>query len=64
MVAVLASGGGSGWYLAGGLGLLLWIVLLIFLGIKTLRKGHWVLFLIGLLLPVVWVLGAILPPRR
>ena len=61
---VLASSGLAGWYTAGALGFLLWLVLLIFLGIKTLRNGHWVIFVIGLAIPVAWILGVLLPPRR
>ena len=44
--------------------LLLWLVLFIFLGIKTLRKGHWVMFLIGIVLPIFWIIGALIPARR
>ena len=65
MVAVvLASSGLAGWYTAGALGFLLWLVLLIFLGVKTLRNGHWVMFLIGLVIPILWLFGALMSPRR
>ena len=47
----------------GGLGLL-YLVLLITLGILTIRKGHWVMFLIGIPLPIFWLIGALMPPRR
>ena len=42
------------WITTGTLAALLWLVLFIFLGIKTLRKGHWVMFLIGIVLPIYW----------
>ena len=40
----------------------LWVVLLITLGIASLRKGHWIFFLIGIPIPVFWVIGALMPP--
>ena len=61
---VLASAGGVGWYALGVAGFLLWAVLLIFFGIKTLRRGHWVMFLLGFVIPICWVIGAFLSPRR
>ena len=39
-----------------------WVVLLITLGITSLRKGHWIFFLIGIPIPVFWVIGALMPP--
>jgi hypothetical protein len=46
-----------------GLGVL-YFVLLVTLGIVTIRKGHWILFVVGLFLPLLWLLGAVLPPVR
>jgi hypothetical protein len=40
----------------------LWVVLLITLGITSIRKGHWIFFLIGIPIPVFWVIGALMPP--
>ena len=40
----------------------LWVVLLITLGITSIRKGHWIFFLIGIPIPVFWVIGARLAP--
>ena len=42
----------------------IYIVLLITLGVMTIRKGHWVMFLIGILIPIFWIIGALMPPRR
>jgi hypothetical protein len=42
----------------------LYLVLLITLGIMSIRKGHWVMFLFGLILPIFWLIGALLPTRR
>jgi hypothetical protein len=47
-----------------GLWSVLYILLLITLGILSIRKGHWVMFLIGLFLPIFWIIGALLPSRR
>jgi len=43
---------------------ILWLVLLITLGVTSLRKGHWVMFLVGLFVPIFWIIGALIPPRR
>ena len=43
---------------------IIYFVLLITLGILSIRKGHWVMFIIGIFLPLFWLIGAILPPRR
>jgi hypothetical protein len=45
-----------------GFGALLYIVLLITLGVMTLRKGHWVMFVLGIFLPLFWLIGAVIPP--
>ena len=46
-----------------GLGIL-YFVLLLTLGIISIRKGHWVMFLIGIVFPLFWLIGALMPPRR
>ena len=47
----------------------LWIVLgalyltaLVVLGIATLRKGHYVLFFVGFVFPILWIFGAMMAP--
>jgi hypothetical protein len=50
------------WY-GIGFGALLYFVLLVTLGVMTLRKGHWVMFIIGIFLPILWLIGAVIPPR-
>ena len=32
----------------------------IFLGLATLRKGHYWLFWIGFILPILWIIGALI----
>ena len=44
-----------------GLGAI-YIVLMITLGILSIRKGHWVMFILGIFLPLFWLIGALLPP--
>jgi hypothetical protein len=45
-----------------GLSVVLYLVLLVSLGVTSIRKGHWVMFLIGLFLPLFWLIGALMPP--
>ena len=47
------------WYF--GLGAI-YLVLIITLGILSIRKGHWVMFLIGIIFPLFWLIGALMPP--
>ena len=42
----------------------LYLVLLFTVAVITFRKGHWVLGLIGFFIPVLWLVGAVLPARR
>ena len=51
------------WYSTGGLGLL-YFVLMITLGVITIRKGHWVMFIIGIFIPLLWIIGALMPPKN
>ena len=41
----------------------LWLVLLWLLGVPTLVKGRVVLFVVGILVPLLWAVGALLPAR-
>jgi hypothetical protein len=52
------------WYGVGGGLAILYVVLLVTLGILTIRKGHWVMFILGLFLPLFWIIGALMRPRR
>jgi hypothetical protein len=42
----------------------IYLVLMITLGILAIRKGHWVMFIIGIFIPLFWIIGAMLPPTR
>jgi len=48
------------WALLG----VLYLVLLVVLGLSTLRKGHYVLFFVGFFLPFLWLIGAVIRPTR
>jgi hypothetical protein len=41
---------------------LLYILLFLFLGIRSIKRGHWIMFLIGIFIPLFWLIGALLPP--
>ena len=41
-----------------------YVVLLITLGILSIRKGHWVMFIIGIFIPLFWIIGAIMPRKE
>ena len=46
------------WIILGVLYIALWVTL----GMTTLRKGHTALFWIGIIFPVLWIVGAIMAP--
>jgi hypothetical protein len=46
-----------------GLGAI-YLVLLVTLGVMTLRQGHWVMFILGIPFPLFWLFGALRPPTR
>ena len=45
-----------------GIGALLWIVLFIWLGLRTLRNGHGWMFIFGIFFPLLWIFGAFIRP--
>ena len=48
------------WGLLGAI----YLVLMLVLGITSLRKGHWVMFIIGIFIPLFWIIGAVIPPKQ
>jgi hypothetical protein len=46
------------WILLG----VLYLTALILLGVATLRKGHTVLFFVGIVFPILWIVGAMIAP--
>jgi hypothetical protein len=43
---------------------ILYLVLLITLGIMSIRKGHWIMFIVGIFLPLFWIIGALMSPAQ
>jgi hypothetical protein len=41
-----------------------YVALFVTLGLMSLRKGHWVMFLIGIPVPIFWIIGALMPPTQ
>ncbi len=41
---------------------ILYVVLFIVLGVRTLRNGHWIMFIVGIFIPLFWIIGAVVPP--
>jgi hypothetical protein len=41
---------------------LIYVMCLVTLGLTTLRKGHSVLFWVGIVFPLLWIVGAFLAP--
>jgi hypothetical protein len=50
------------WWAFGGLAALVYVVLIVTLGVTTLRNGHWVMFIAGIFLPLFWIIGAFMGP--
>ncbi len=46
------------WYVTGGI---IYFILMVTLGVISLRKGHWVMFIVGIFLPFFWLIGALIP---
>jgi ABC-type multidrug transport system permease subunit len=52
------------WWGIGFGGFFLYLFLLIFLGIRTLKNGHGWLFFFGIFLPLLWLIGAFMRPTN
>ena len=52
------------WWGIGGLYVVIWFILMVWLGLRTLRNGHGWLFFFGLFLPILWIFGAFMQPAR
>ena len=48
------------WIIGGGI---LYLILVVTLGVMTIRKGHWIMFIIGIFLPFFCLIGALMPAR-
>ena len=48
------------WILAG----IVYIACWIYFGLATFRKGHYSMFWIGFILPILWIIGAFIAPTE
>jgi choline-glycine betaine transporter len=48
------------WIIGGGI---IYLILVVTLGVMSIRKGHWIMFIIGFFLPFFWLIGALMPSR-
>ena len=48
------------WILLGIVYVVCWIVL----GLSTFRKGHYVMFWVGFVFPILWIIGGLIGPTR
>jgi hypothetical protein len=46
------------------IGGILYFILLVTVGIISIRKGHWVMFIFGIFIPLFWFIGALMPARQ
>ncbi len=48
----------------GGIGVLgvVYVLLFLILGIRSIKHGHWIMFLIGIPIPIFWIIGGLMPP--
>ena len=51
------------WWIGGGLGVLLYIMLLLAFGLGCIQKSRWLMFVLGLVFPLFWIIGALMPSR-
>jgi len=51
---------------AGGIGAfaLLYVLVFLFLGLRSIKHGHWIMFLLGIPIPIFWIIGGLMPPVR
>ena len=40
----------------------LYVLIFLFLGIRSIKRGHWIMFLFGVPFPLFWIIGGLMPP--
>jgi hypothetical protein len=40
----------------------IYLVLIVTIGTLCIRNGHWVLFVLGIFIPFLWLIGAVMKP--
>ena len=53
----------SAWYFYGGFFGLLWFACLVSAGVLTWKNDHKILFFLGFLLPLLWIIGAVMSKK-
>jgi hypothetical protein len=51
------------WFLSSAL-FVIYVVCLFTVCLLTFRKGHVILGIVGIFFPFLWLIGAVLPPKR
>jgi hypothetical protein len=47
-----------------GIGAVVYVLLFLVLGLRSIKHGHWIMFLVGIPLPIFWIIGGLMPPVR
>ena len=50
------------WWWFGGTLAVIWVIVFFMFAFTALAKGHWVMFIIGFVLPIFWIIGALIEP--
>jgi hypothetical protein len=40
----------------------LYVLVFLILGLRSIKHGHWIMFLIGIPIPLFWIIGGLMPP--
>jgi len=48
---------------AGGIAGLavVYVPLFLFLGLRSIKHGHWIMFLLSIPIPIFWIIGGLMP---
>lgn len=47
------------WWVLGAVGVVAWILMFVTVGLMTFRAGYRWLFAVGLIFPILWIVGAV-----
>jgi len=42
---------------------IIYLFLLVYFGVKTIKNGHWVMFILGFFFFPIWIVGGLIPPK-
>jgi hypothetical protein len=60
MTLALSNAGYAG---IGVAAFIIYVFLLVYFGLRTIKRGHWVLFILGFFFFPIWIVGGIIPPK-